>query len=207
MHFTLDVPGFQADKSKRIWTLRTVRPLKNKTLLIVGLGHTGRAVAARAKAFGMEVIGTRARPVAMENVDEVGRADDLSRMLPRADFIAISTPLTAQTQGLIGQQEINLMKQGVVLADVSRGGVVDQTALLEGLQNQRIAGAALDVFEIEPLPAESPMWDAPNTIISPHCSSVHDAWQEASFDLFLTNLHRWTRKEILLNTVDPTRGY
>ena len=207
LHFTLDIPGLQRDKADRIWSSRMVRPLSGKTLVIVGLGHTGRAVAARAKAFGMTVLGTRARPQAMNHVDEVHAATDLPRLLPRADFIAICTPLVPSTRGLIGAAEIDVMKPGVILADVSRGGVVDQTALCAALTSGHVAGAALDVFETEPLPTDSPLWALDRVIISPHCSSVHAEWEKASFDLFLRNLAHWMQKKPLFNRVDPTRGY
>lgn len=207
LHFTLDVPGLQADKAAQVWQNRQVIPLQGKTLLIAGLGSTGQAIARRAKAFGMQVIGTRARPRDMENVDEVGAADALLALLPRADFIAVSTPLTHQTKGLIGWPEFDAMKPGVILADVSRGGVIDQDALLEALQRGTVAAAALDVFEAEPLPVSSPLWHADNLIISPHCSSVSAGWALRSFDLFLENLKRWCAGQTLTNIVDPTRGY
>ena len=155
----------------------------------------------------MTVLGTRARPQRMDHVDEVHAASDLPDLLPRADFIAVSTPLIPPTRGLIGAQEIARMKPGVILADVSRGGVVDQSALHDALINGHVAAAALDVFETEPLPQVSPIWALDNVIVSPHCSSVHAEWEEASFRLFLDNLGRWTRGEKLLNIVDPARGY
>lgn len=207
LHFTLDIPGLQVDKAHKVWRARKVRPIKGQTLLILGLGQTGRAIAKRAHAFGMTVIGTRARPQEMENVDEVHAASDLHDLLPRADFIAVSTPLTETTRGLLGKEEFALMKPGVILADVSRGGVINGDAVRAALDSGRVAGAALDVFESEPLPEDSPFWTAPNTLISPHASSVFDGWEDASFDLFLKNLDHWIAGEPLFNVVDPTRGY
>ena len=99
------------------------------------------------------------------------------------------------------------MKPSAILVDVSRGGVVDQTALARALQRNRIAGAALDVFEVEPLPTDSPLWDIPNLVISPHCSGVYEGWGRASFDLFLENLKGWIEGRELFNVVDPVRGY
>jgi phosphoglycerate dehydrogenase-like enzyme len=207
LHFTLGVDQLHRDKAERAWKNRMVRPLRGKTLLIVGLGHTGRAVAALAKAFGMRVIGTRANPRDTKHVDRVYSVQDLPSLLPEADFIAVSTPLTPATQGLIGAREIELIKQGAVIADVSRGKVVDQSALAKALGSGQLAGAALDVFEQEPLPASSPLWDLDNVIISPHCSAVYGGWETASFDMFLDNLCNWTRGEALFNVVDPGRGY
>ena len=207
LHFTLDVRGLQKDKAAKVWNPRTVTPLSGKTLLVIGLGHTGRAIASRAKAFGMTVLGTRATPRETRHVDEVHPADALQGLLPRADFIAVCTPSTPATRGLIKGREIAAMKPGAVLADVSRGGVVDQSALLSALKARHLAGAALDVFEAEPLPGDSPLWELDNLIISPHCSSVYDGWETASFDLFLKNLSRWTNGEDLINIVNPSRGY
>lgn len=207
LHFSLDVPGLMKDKAARVWNSRIVSPLSGKTLLIVGLGHTGQALANLASAFGMTVIGTRARPKEMPNVDEVHPASNLHALLPRADFIGVATPLTPATKGLIGGDEIAAMKDGVVIADVSRGGVVDQGALFDALDSGHIAGAGLDVFETEPLPETSPLWSLENVIISPHCSSVSADWEEASFRLFLKNLRRWIDGETLINIVDPERGY
>lgn len=207
LHFTLDIDGLHADKTAKRWNNRRVAPLSGKTILIIGLGNTGQAIAARAKAFGMTVLGTRARPRAMDTVDEVHAAQDLNSLLPRADFIAVSTPLIPATKGLIGAEQIAAMKQGVIFADVSRGGVVDQTALHDALRAGHISGAALDVFETEPLPQDSPLWSLPNVIISPHCSSVYDGWEAASFDLFLQNLTRWETGAELDNIVNPDRGY
>ncbi len=208
LHFTLDVPGLRADQAARRWdTRRMVRPLSGKTLLIVGLGHTGRSLAARAQAFGMKVLGTRARVQQTAHVDEVFAADDLLEALPCADFVAVATPLLPSTRGLLGQAAFAAMKPGVVIADVSRGGVIDHAALLGALAEGRVAGAALDVFETEPLPESSPLWDQPNVLISPHCSSVHADWEAASFEVFLDNLRRWEAGEPLQNVVDPVRGY
>ena len=99
------------------------------------------------------------------------------------------------------------MKRSAVLVDVSRGGVIDPAALIEALRTGAIAGAALDVFETEPLPADSPIWGLENVIVSPHCSSVYEGWEMASFEMFLENLKRWRRGEPLANIVDPKRGY
>lgn len=207
LHFTLDIPGLNADKQRKQWRSRQVRPLKGNTLLIVGLGHTGRALAARAKAFGMHVVGTRSTPRSMEHVDEVVGADALMDLLPRADFIAVCTPLTTQTRGLLGEEAFSQVKRGAILADVSRGGVIDQAALCGALQRGQIKAAVLDVFEAEPLPATSPFWEMGNVLLSPHCSSVYEGWEEASFEIFLANLKRWIDGKTLINIVDPRRGY
>lgn len=207
LHFTLDVPGFVQDKALRRWQMRSVEPVKDKTMLIVGLGHTGRAVAARAKAFGMQVTGTRASPEAMENVDDVRPSGDLLQLLPQADVVVVCTPLTDDTRDMLSANAIGVIKEGAVFVDVSRGGVTDQDALCAALNSGRIAGAALDVFPVEPLPPSSPLWNTANLLISPHCSAVHKDWDEASFALFLRNLDNWLNGRPLFNVVDPDRGY
>ncbi|MEO1138828.1 MAG: D-2-hydroxyacid dehydrogenase [Pseudomonadota bacterium] len=207
LHFTLDIQGLQRDKAARHWLLKQVSPLRGKTLLIVGLGQTGQAVAAKAKAFGMAVLGTRARPQPVKNVDEVHAADSLPRLWPRADLICVCVPRLPSTLGLIDAEAFSLMKRTAILVDVSRGGVIDPDAAIAAMQNNRIAGAAFDVFETEPLPTDSPYWDLENTIISPHASAVYDGWDLTSFDMFLDNLERWRRDEPLQNVVNPARGY
>ena len=207
LHFTLDIEGLRQDKAGRVWRTRRMAPLRGKTLLIVGLGHTGRALAKKAKVFGMHVIGLRSRPQSAEWADIVGGPDDLRDFLEDADCIAVCAPLTPATRGMLGRAEIAAMAPGVLLADVSRGGIVDQAALAEALVSGHVAGAALDVFETEPLPADSLLWGIENLIISPHCSSVYDGWEDASFDLFLDNLDRWSAGSPLRNVVDPERGY
>lgn len=208
LHFTLDVPGLQADQSARAWNpRRLVTPMQGKTMLIVGLGQNGQAVAARAKAFGLTVIGTRARPCAMDNIDEVHGADDLPNLWHRADYVVIATPLLPGTRGLVDARAFAAMKPGALLVDISRGGVVDSAALINAMRSGAIAGAALDVFETEPLPADSPIWSLPNVIVSPHCSAVYAEWAMQSFKLFITNLRRWQAGAPLNNIVSPERGY
>lgn len=207
LHFTLDVSGFQDDQAHRIWRTRTVQPIRGKTLLIIGLGSTGRALAKRAKAFGMRVVGTRTTPQIMENVDHVAASSNLVDLLPQADFVAVCTPLTNETRNLLDHASFAQMKDGVILADVSRGHVIQQNALIDALGEGKVAAAVLDVFEEEPLPEGNPLWALNNVLISPHCSSVYEGWEEASFNLFLENLGRWINKETLKNIVDPQRGY
>ncbi len=208
LHFMLDIDGMAADRAARHWPPnRLMTPLRGKTMLIVGLGHTGQAVAARAKAFGLRVIGTRARPQPMENIDEVHGSVALPDLWGRADIVVLSVPLLPQTRGLVNARAIVAMKPDAVLVDVSRGGVLDGAALVNAMRAGRLRGAALDVFEAEPLPADSPLWGLENVILSPHCSAVYEDWAMQSFELFLENLGRWRKREPLANVVDPVRGY
>ena len=208
LHFTLDIAGLQADQAEREWRgTRLMTPLKGSTMLIVGLGHTGQAVAKRAKAFGMHVIGTRARPEPMENVDEVHASGDLQGLWRKADFIVLSVPLLPTTRHMVNARSFAAMKPTAILVDVSRGGVLDGAALINAMRAGTITGAALDVFETEPLPFDHQLWGLENVIISPHCSSVYAEWAMQSFELFLENLKRWRAGEALINVVNPARGY
>jgi phosphoglycerate dehydrogenase-like enzyme len=208
LHFTLDIDGMAADRTARHWdSTRLMTPLAGKTLLIVGLGHTGQAVAARAKAFGLNVIGTRARPKPMENVDEVHPADALPDLWGKADIVVLSVPLVPGTRGLVNARSLMAMKPDAILVDVSRGGVLDGAALVNTMRTGHLRGAALDVFETEPLPGDHPLWGLDRVILSPHCSAVWEGWGMRSFELFLDNLGHWRRGEPLFNVVSPERGY
>jgi len=208
LSFSLDLRGFQAAQKRHEWIVDgRVRPIQGSTLLIIGLGQTGRATARRAKAMGMHVLGVRARPQATEFVDEVHAVEDLLTLYPLADYILVCVPRLPSTLGLLDATAFAAMKPGAVLIDVSRGGVCDETALIDALQTGPLLGAALDVFKTEPLPESSVFWDMDNVIVTPHCSSVYDGWYRASAQLFSDNLMRYRKGEPLVNIVDPTRGY
>ena len=207
LYFSLDVPGLRADQRARHWRERSVAPLAGKTLLLIGLGKTGQRIAEIGAALGMEVLGIRANPRPTPSVTEVFAPKDRTMVLPRADFMLVCLPLLDSTHRLIGPQEFRVMKRGVVMVDLSRGGIVEQCALLKALEDGTLRGAAPDVFETEPLPPESPLWTRDDVLISPHCSGVHDGWEERSLELFAENLHRWRKGEPLENVVDPARGY
>ena len=208
LYFSLDFRGFRAAQARHEWLLQgRVRPIEGATLLIVGLGQTGRATARRAKAMGMRVLGVRARPADTPNVDAVHAIDALPRLCAQADYVLVCVPLLPLTRGLLDAKVFAAMKPGAVLIDVSRGGVCDEAALITALRNGPLAGAALDVFATEPLPADSPFWDMENVILTPHCSSVYDGWYLRSAEMFADNLTRYRKGEALANVVDPARGY
>lgn len=207
LHFALGFGTFARAQALRQWTAGRVEPIAGRTLLILGLGKTGQAVARRAKALGLCVLGVRARPTAMPDVDEVHGIDALPGLWGRADYIVCCVPLLALTRGMVDAAAFQAMKPAAVLIDISRGGVVDMAALLEALRAKRIKGAALDVFVTEPLPAEHPLWAMENVMITPHCSSVFEGWDMKSVEMFSANLARFRRGEPLENVVDPARGY
>lgn len=207
LHFTHDIRGLEADREARNWPTRVMNTVRNTHLLIVGLGKTGQALARVAKSFGMTVTGVRANPKPTEAVDEVHASTHLPQLWGIADYIVICAPLLPSTRGLVNAASFVAMKPGVFLADVSRGGIVVETALVQALQSGHVAGAALDVFEAEPLPLDNPLWDFENVLITPHCSSVFTGWELATVDLFSKNLHLWRQGKPLFNVVDPERGY
>jgi phosphoglycerate dehydrogenase-like enzyme len=207
LHFTLGLPGLAAAQRERRWAPGNVGSVEGKCMVILGLGKTGQAVARLAKAHGMRVLGLRARPAPTPSVDRVEPVARLHELLAEADFLVVSVPLTAETRGLLDASAFARLKPGAVLVDVSRGGVVGQAALIEALESGRLKGAALDVFETEPLPADNPLWGRENVIITPHCSSVDAGWELRSIEMFCDNLDRWRRGETLSNIVDPRRGY
>lgn len=207
LHFSLGLPGFQAAQARREWVSGKVEPIDSKTVLIIGLGKTGEAVAARCKAMDMHTIGIRARPKATPYVDRVCGMEDLPNLWGQADFIVTCVPLLDSTRGIVGPDAFDKMKDTAVIIDVSRGGVIDENSLIDALTNKRIRGAALDVFMTEPLPSDHALWDLNNVIITPHCSSVYDGWDLKSVEMFSENLTRYRKGEAINNIVNPERGY
>jgi len=207
LSFRLNLRGFHSAQQQHQWTAGSVKPIEGSTVLIIGLGHTGQAVAKRCKSMGMKVIGTRARVQATEHVDEVHAMDALHTLLPQADVVVCCVPLLPSTEHLLSRKEFSVLKPTALLVDVSRGGVIDQSALIDALNQKKLEGAALDVFSTEPLPTDSPLWDMQNVIITPHCSSVYEGWALKSVALFADNMTRYVEGEPLNNIVDPVRGY
>jgi phosphoglycerate dehydrogenase-like enzyme len=207
LSFALGFRTFARAQAAHRWTAGQVEPIAGRTLLILGLGKTGQAAARRAKALGLTVIGVRARPVPTPDVDEVHGIDALPALWGCADYLLCCVPLLAATRGMVNVDAFQAMKPNAVLLDVSRGGVVDEAALLNALCSGRIKGAALDVFTVEPLPTDHPLWDLENVIVTPHCSSVYAGWDVKSVQMFSENLVRYRRGAALDNVVDPARGY
>lgn len=205
--FSRDLIGFMENKRSRLWKRNRISELGGKTLLVVGLGATGREVAKKAKCFGMYVIGTKRRPEPVEWVDEVLGPEQLSEALGRADYVVLCVPLTRETDGLLGAEEIGRMKPGSVLINVSRGEVVDEDALVDALRSGKLRGAGLDVFRREPLPPSSPLWDLPNVIMTPHVAGSREGNIGILTEIFRDNLAKFIRGEPIPNVVDKRRGY
>jgi phosphoglycerate dehydrogenase-like enzyme len=175
------------------------RELHGQTLLIVGLGGIGQRLAALTKAFGMRVIGTRSDVSKGAGAADAVYADaDLLKVLPQADIVALTCPLTPATSGLINAAALAAMKPGVTLINVARGGVVDEPAVIAALKSGHIARAGLDVTVEEPLPASSPLWAMPQVLITPHSAGETQAYEARIVDLLLENLGRLARGEATL---------
>ncbi|KAB8314833.1 D-2-hydroxyacid dehydrogenase [Tolypothrix campylonemoides VB511288] len=197
--------SLQADHHWIKWL--ELEELYNKTLLIIGTGNIGQEIAIRAKAFGMNVFGSRRHPEPLPNFDKIVGADEWRSLLPEADYVVIATPLTPQTRGLIDAEALRLMRPSAYLINIARGAIVDENALLTALREGWIAGAGLDTFAVEPLPPESPFWSLPNVFITPHCSGLTPQLYDRIVALFLDNLTRYRKGLPLRNIVDKNTGY
>jgi len=207
-----ELDRLRSDKAGKIWRQGSVGSLENKTLCVVGMGSIGRAIAGRARPFGMRVVGVK-RTVrdgdeAWDYADELYPTAELHSALGKADYVAVTLPGTPETRRLIDAAAIAAIKQGAYFANVGRGTVVDEAALVEALRGGYLSGAALDVFEVEPLPEESPLWALENVIISAHTTDVvPDLINAAQTDLFCENLGRYLAGEELINVLDKRLLY
>jgi phosphoglycerate dehydrogenase-like enzyme len=180
------------------------RDLQGQTAVIVGLGHIGKEIARLARVLGLKVIGIRRSPrLAEDPVDELYAPDRLPHVLPRADWLILACPLSPETKGLVDRNVLAALPRGARLINIARGELVDEAALLEVLRSQHLGGAYLDVFQQEPLPADSPFWDMPNVYVTPHNSAAAAGNDERVYQIFVQNLARWSRSEPLLNEVKP----
>ena len=200
------------DKAEKAWRQTHTDTLEGKVLCIVGMGNIGRAIAERARPFGTRVVGVK-RTVseddpAWRHADELYTTDQLQEALGGADYVAVTLPGTPETQHLVDAGTIGAMKPGAYFVNVGRGTVVDEGALVEALQRGHLSGAALDVFEVEPLPEESPLWGLPNVIVSPHATDmVPSIINKRQTDLFCKNLRRYLDGEPLINVLDKKLLY
>ncbi|MBA3825908.1 MAG: D-2-hydroxyacid dehydrogenase [Ktedonobacterales bacterium] len=186
------------------------RELAGVTLGIIGLGAIGRGVARLGHAFDMRVVATHRSATAGAtdpDVDALLPLAQLHDLLAQSDFVVLALPSTPASRGLLGAAELTAMRPHAFLVNIARGDIVDETALIAALRAGTIGGAGLDVFAHEPLPPESPLWDMPNVIISPHIAGPTDRYSERFTDLFLDNLTRFDNGQPLRNVVDPNRGY
>ncbi|HJW90896.1 MAG TPA: D-2-hydroxyacid dehydrogenase [Anaerolineales bacterium] len=212
----------RSDWPRDRWKRFLPRELNSSIVGIAGYGSVGREIARLVNAFGGQVLASKRNAMHPQDrgyipeglgdpegelVHRLYPAQALRSMLKECDFVVVSVPLTPQTRDLIGQEELAAMKSSAYLVDVSRGGVVNQTALVNALRERKIAGAALDVFPEEPLPVDSPLWKLPNVIITPHIAGITSRYDERAVTLFAENLNRYLTELPLYNLVDPQKGY
>ena len=210
LYWAKDVPRRIQAKAARQWDVFDNIEISTQTIGIVGHGDIGRAVSSRAKAMGMRVLALRrsveSRP-GDEHVDRVYGVHELHEMLPECDYVAVTAPLTADTKGMIGKAEFDKMKPSAIIMNVGRGPVIDEAAMVEALRSRRIRGAALDVFDIEPLPPENPLWELDNVFMTAHCADHVHGWVESAVVFFVEQFNRWRKGEPLKNIVDKRAGY
>ena len=211
--FARKLPELLDDQRRKVWKVRHPIPfepldeLAGKTLGIIGLGAIGREVARKGKCFKMKVLGVKKNPSKVNYVDEVYGIHEKDEVIRKSDYLVLCVPLTPETRNMIGERELKLMKKTAYLINIARGGVVDEKALIKALKEKWIAGAALDVAEVEPLPRDSELWELENVIITPHVAGSTPYYWERATDIFIENLKRFLRGEELINVVDKDRGY
>jgi len=186
--------------------------IENKIMGIVGYGEIGRECALLAKALGVKIYALRRNPDRSANdplVDKIFASSEMSKMLGEVDVLLAAAPLTPETRHMLGETVFAQMKPSAIVINVGRGPVVDEAALIRALTEKRLGGAALDVFETEPLAADSPLWDLDNVLISPHCTdrTTNPDWLDLSMQCFVDNFRRYLKSQLLENVVDKKAGY
>lgn len=203
-----DLPRLLAQQRDRNWSGRwAMRQVSEITVLVVGLGGIGREVAAKLSGLGATIIGTSRHGRPVEHVDQLIRVDDIVATIPQVDAIVLTLPGTAATEKLIGADVFAAVKPGTILVNVGRGTVVDEEALVPALRDGRIGFAALDVFATEPLSEDSPLWDEPNVLVSPHTAALNAAEDRLIAELFAANATRFLDGQELINRMDPVDFY
>ena len=210
LFFAKDLARMMRSQAKGVWDPFSVLEINRQTLGIVGYGDIGHTVAQKAKAFDTTVLAVRRRVQLSDGdpwVDELFPPSEMDKLLARSDYVVLSLPLTAKTRHSFGEQELRAMKTSAVLINVGRGAIVDEPVLIEALRQRWIRGAALDVFENEPLPEGHPFYSLPNVLLSPHCADQTKDWLDESVQFFIENLGRYQRGDNLHNIVDKNLGY
>jgi phosphoglycerate dehydrogenase-like enzyme len=211
--FTRGIRDCVLRQPQREWINREIRPkmveLTGSTMGIVGFGAVGRALAKRAQAFEMRIIALDLYPTGKPAyVSELWGLDRLGDLLRESDYVVVTVPYTPQTQGMLGAEQLALMKPSAMLVGISRGGIIDQAALAQMLRDGRLAAAALDVFKPEPLPADSELWELDNLLMTPHIAGGTQFEGQYILDIFRENLRRFLKDDLpLRNQVDKQRGF
>jgi phosphoglycerate dehydrogenase-like enzyme len=210
LYFAKDFRRLVRSQQAGVWQPFEMKEAHAKVMGIVGYGETGRACAERARPLGMKVLGLRRRPELSEGdpwLEAVMGTDELHGLLAQSDYVVLAAPGTPHTRRLIGSAEFATMKASAVFINVGRGSSVDEIAMIYALEHGRLRGAALDVYETEPLPAGHPFYRLENVLLSPHCADHTPGFNELDMDLFMQNLQRFLNGEPLMNVVDKAAGY
>jgi D-2-hydroxyacid dehydrogenase (NADP+) len=186
-----DLPRSLRSQGAKKWDRFPARTLAGKTVAIFGVGAIAARLAPLCKALGMSVLGISSAPRELEGFDRVFPRDELAHAAGEADYLVLLTPYTPATRGIVGREVLAAMKPGACLVNLARGGVVDEAALIEALRAGRLAGAALDVFSVEPLPAESRLWEMPNVIVTPHLGGFFEDYPRFALPVVEENLRRF----------------
>ena len=205
--FVKDYQRMERDKQAKRWERYCGEELTGKTLAVIGLGRVGIEVARHGEKMDMRVVGMKRVPAPVPHVSKVYPHAELLAMLAETDFLVLTAPHTPETENMIGAGELAVMKPAAVLINIARGTLVDEDALVKALQEKRLAGAALDVFRQEPPPQDSPLWEMPNVIVSPHSASTVRQENERITALFCDNIGRFLRGEPLRNVLDVEQLY
>jgi len=202
------MPAVLTNQRSNHWESLFSTPIEGKTVGLVGVGSIGGGAAKQLSKLPVHIIGVTRHGKPHEHVNEMVAMDQLDNVLPRMDYIFVSTPSTPETNGLFDRQRLQSLKPGVGIINVGRSSVMDYNALCDLLKSGHISGAVIDVFDDEPLPAESPLWQAPNFVVTPHVSADDgDNYVPITLDLFFENMRRYQAGEALLNIVRPELGY
>jgi phosphoglycerate dehydrogenase-like enzyme len=211
LYFAKDFRRMIRNQRAGVWEPFDITLVSGQTLGIVGYGSIGRAVAARGRALEMRVLGLKTRasepPKNDSLIDQLYGREQRLEMLSRCDYVVVTLPLTEQTRGFIADAEFAAMKKTAVVINVGRGPTIDQRVMIKMLSENRIRGAALDVFDQEPLPQGHPFYALENVLLSPHCADHTPDWQDNAMRFFLAQLERFRLGETLLNIVNKTLGY
>jgi phosphoglycerate dehydrogenase-like enzyme len=211
LYFAKDFRRLVRQQMAGQWEQFDVEEVSRQTVGIIGYGDIGRAVATRVRAMGMQILAVKRNGPPLYNVDplvnQIFRPEDRLEMISRCDYVVVTTPLTPETRGLIGERELAAMKPNAVLMNLGRGPVVDEAALVQALTERRIKGAALDVYDTEPLPAGHPFYALENVLLSPHSADHTVDWTAQAMRFFLEQFERYRKGEPVLNVVKKELGY
>lgn len=210
LHFLYDHRRLMRQQEEGVWADFDIAELHGKTVGIVGYGEIGSAVAERVKPFGCKIVALRRKPANSASdplIDKAYAPSQINEMLAICDFVVAAAPLTPETRGLVGPAQIAALKPTAVVINIGRGPVIDEAPLVAALQLNKIRGAALDVFTVEPLPAGHPFYKLRNVLLSPHSADHTAGWRDRAFQCFLDNFARFSKGEPLENVVDKHAGY